>query len=154
MASCSGTSSETSHLQQIMDQRKRKRMLSNRESARRSRQRKQKQLDDLTAQLIQLSNDNGQIVSTVKCTSQLYLNIEAENSILRAQMVELNQRLKSLNDIINHLSPTSFDGGFETGEVGADFGAADHLNGFLMGNPWNLLYVNQSPIMASGDLFI
>lgn len=79
-------------------------MLSNRESARRSRLRKQTHLDDLTAQVSQLRSQNSQIVTTVGVTTQQYLKVEAENSVLRAQMDELSNRLQSLNDIINCLS--------------------------------------------------
>lgn len=87
--------------------RKRKRMLSNRESARRSRQRKQQHLDDLTAQVSQIKSQNGQILASINATTQLYLNVDAENSVLRAQLDELSNRLQSLNDIINCLTSPS-----------------------------------------------
>ncbi|KAE8729035.1 putative HIT-type Zinc finger family protein [Hibiscus syriacus] len=79
-------------------------MESNRESARRSRMRKQKHLDDLTAQVTQLAKENNQILTTITFTTQHYLNIEAENSVLRAQMMELSQRLDSLNEILHFLN--------------------------------------------------
>ncbi|XP_022772147.1 bZIP transcription factor 44-like [Durio zibethinus] len=132
-------------LHQLMDQRKRKRMESNRESARRSRMRKQKHLDDLVAQMTQLGKDNDQILTSINFTTQHYLNIEAENSVLRAQMTELSQRLDSLNEILNYLSsPTTNNGvyeieGFETSP-----------DSFI--NPFNLPYFNQT-IMASADIF-
>ncbi|XWS21027.1 hypothetical protein CRYUN_Cryun30bG0019800 [Craigia yunnanensis] len=132
-------------LHQLMDQRKRKRMESNRESARRSRMRKQKHLDDLVAQVSQLKNDNNQILTSINFTTQHYLNIEAENSVLRAQMMELSQRLDSLNEILNYLnSPTTSNGvyeteGFETSPVSFT-------------NPFSLPYLNQT-IMASADIF-
>ncbi|KAA8531920.1 hypothetical protein F0562_006363 [Nyssa sinensis] len=152
MASSSGTSSGTSQLQNsgseedlqhMVDQRKRKRMISNRESARRSRMRKQEHLDGLTAQSGQLRNENNHILTNMSITNQLYLNIEAENSVLRAQMAELTHRLQSLNEIINYLNSNN-NGFFETE------GAQINENGFLNLNPWNLLSVNQ-PIMASAD---
>ncbi|PPS05943.1 hypothetical protein GOBAR_AA14710 [Gossypium barbadense] len=100
MASSSGTSSGSStmvtnsgsdeDLQALMNERKRKRMISNRESARRSRMRKQKHLDDLVAQVSQLQNENHQILTRVSITTQRYLNVEAENSVLRAQANELS----------------------------------------------------------------
>ncbi|KAK8364363.1 hypothetical protein V6Z12_A03G225400 [Gossypium hirsutum] len=102
MASSSGTSSGSStmvtnsgsdeDLQALMNERKRKRMISNRESARRSRMRKQKHLDDLVAQVSQLQNENHQILTRVSITTQRYLNVEAENSVLRAQANELSHR--------------------------------------------------------------
>lgn len=79
MASSSGTSSESiqiqnsgseEDLQALMKQRKQKRMLSNRESARRSRLRKQKHLDDLTAQVDQIKKENGQIMRTLNVATQ------------------------------------------------------------------------------------
>ncbi|KAJ6402837.1 hypothetical protein OIU84_014861 [Salix udensis] len=113
MASSSGTSSGSpliqnsgseEDLQALMDQRKRKRMISNRESARRSRMRKQKHLDDLTAQVSQLRKENHQIITSINITTQRYLNVEADNSILRVQISQLSKRLESLNDIIGFLN--------------------------------------------------
>ncbi|WOK92556.1 bZIP transcription factor 11-like [Canna indica] len=142
MASPSGTSSGSSlhqnsgseeDLQALMDQKKQKRMISNRESARRSRMRKQKLLDDLTSQLHQLQEENSKILTSLTLTTQHYFAVEAENSILRTQMMELSSRLRSLSDILHCLSGTS-NGGL--------------CDGFI--NPWNLVCMNQ-PIMASAD---
>ncbi|KAL0384060.1 UNVERIFIED_CONTAM: bZIP transcription factor 44 [Sesamum radiatum] len=114
MDSSSGISSNSSGLQNsgseedlqlLMDQRKRKRMISNRESARRSRLRKQKHLDDLMAQVSQLRKENHQILTGLNLTTQQYLNVESENAILRAQAAELSHRLQSLNEIVSFLSP-------------------------------------------------
>ncbi|XP_062177599.1 bZIP transcription factor 44-like [Alnus glutinosa] len=154
MASSSGTSSGTSLIQNsgseedlkgLMDQRKRKRMISNRESARRSRMRKQKHVDDLMAQVAQLRKDNHQIISNVHITSQHFLNIEAENSILRAQVGELSQRLQSLNEIITFLNNSN--GVFGAGETST---FAEPIYTFM--NPLNFSYSNQ-PIMAAADMF-
>ncbi|MBA0842991.1 hypothetical protein Goarm_000219, partial [Gossypium armourianum] len=111
MGSLSGTSSGASTVTQVseelqallMEERKRKRKVSNRESARRSRMRKKKHLDDLTAELTQLREDNHQIILSLNITSQRYLHVEAENSVLRAQTNELSRRLQSLEDIITFL---------------------------------------------------
>uniref|UniRef100_A0A5B6Z909 BZIP domain-containing protein n=1 Tax=Davidia involucrata TaxID=16924 RepID=A0A5B6Z909_DAVIN len=150
MASSSGTSSASfllqnsgseEDLQQLMDQRKRKRMLSNRESARRSRMRKQKHLDDLMAQLAQLRKENNHIITSMNVTTQQYLNIESENSILRAQVAELSNRLESLNEINSFVNASN--GGFGT--------VTEATDGYFTNNPWNYLYLNQ-PIMASADM--
>ncbi|XP_022766509.1 bZIP transcription factor 44-like [Durio zibethinus] len=132
-------------LRQLMDQRKRKRMESNRESARRSRMRKQKHLDDLVAEVTQLRKDNNQILTSINFTNQHYLNIDTENSVLRAQVMELSQRLDSLNEILNYLNPpTASNGLYETEPFET---SADSFT-----NPFNLPYLNQ-PIMASADFF-
>lgn len=156
MASSSGASSgigmiqssgsEEGHDQQIMDQRKRKRMVSNRESARRSRMRKQNHLDNLIEQQSQLRKENNNILSSMNVSTQLYLNVEAENSILRAQMAELGQRLQSLNDIINCINTIDSDFGIDDiDQIGED--------SFM--DMWNSSYMNQPSIMASSaDMFM
>lgn len=157
MASSSGTSSGSStlqnsgsegDLQQAMNQKKLKRMQSNRESARRSRMRKQKHLDDLTAQVAQLQNENGQIVARLTLNTRDYLNVEAENSVLRTQMMELSNRLESLNEIISCMNSSNPITGFDQPQIHPDFD--------LFVKPWNnmdnMVYLSQ-PIMASADIF-
>ncbi|OMO75616.1 hypothetical protein COLO4_25979 [Corchorus olitorius] len=146
-------------LQALMDERKRKRMISNRESARRSRMRKQKHLDDLMGQVTQLRKENHEIMTRINLTTQHYMNVEAENSVLRAQANELSHRLQSLNEIISFLNGSNsndhnnnnFDAhedlsSTSTSLIGFPEPAADSC--FL--NPFNLAYLNQ-PIMASAD---
>lgn len=156
MASSSGNSSAPTQnsgsegdLQVLMDQRKRKRMQSNRESARRSRLRKQKHLDDLMGQVTQLSKDNNQILTSINITTQHFKNVEAENSILKAQVVELSQRLESLNGILNFINTTSSVGGVY-GTPQNTTAAAASADSFM--NPLTLPYHNQ-PITASADMF-
>lgn len=139
-------------VQLLMDQRKRKRMISNRESARRSRMRKQKHLDDLMAQVNQLKTENEHIMTSMSVTTQHYLSIESENSILAAQMAELSNRLQSLNEIITFLDASNAN--LETVQdhnysVFAE-PTCDHF--INMNNPMNYIYANQHPIMASADM--
>ncbi|CAA2996286.1 bZIP transcription factor 11-like [Olea europaea var. sylvestris] len=152
MASSSGTSSGSlelqnsgfeEDLQKLMDQKKRKRMISNRESARRSRLRKQKQLDDLMAKVAQFGNENNQIITRMNFTTQLYLNIEAENSILRAQTAELSHRLQSLNEILNFLNANN--GGYGIEE---NYSIAESA---YMNQSCNSHFVNQQPIVGMAD---
>ncbi|CAL0329254.1 unnamed protein product [Lupinus luteus] len=155
MASSSGTSSGSSLLQNsgseenlvsLIDQRKRKRMLSNRESARRSRMRKQKHLDDLVLQVDQLRKENHQILATLNITTQQYLSVEAENSVLRAQVGELSHRLESLNEIIDFLNART--GVFGASAASGNFNIEPNDNFF---NPMNMAYMHQ-PIMASSEM--
>ncbi|XP_010533482.1 PREDICTED: bZIP transcription factor 44-like [Tarenaya hassleriana] len=130
----------------LIEERKWKRKLSNRESARRSRMRKQKHLDDLTAQIANLRKENGQIIAGITVATQHYIVLEAENSVLRAQLLELNHRLQSLNEIVEFIDAAGCPGG------GAE---ADLLEGVVV-NTLNLGFFNQvPPIMAAtaADIF-
>ncbi|MED6141080.1 hypothetical protein PIB30_099797 [Stylosanthes scabra] len=164
MASSSGTSSGSStlvlqnsgseeELQALMDQKKRKRMISNRESARRSRMRKQKHLDDLVSQVAQLRKENQQILTSVNITTQQYLSVESENSVLRAQVEELSHRLDSLNEIIDFLNANNTStNGAVYGGGGASLGPLfmeSPANSFF-NNSLNMAFLNQ-PIMASAS---
>lgn len=149
-----------------MDQRKRKRMISNRESARRSRMRKQKHLDDLMAQVGQLRKENNQIVTAMNVTTQQFLNVEAQNSILRAQVAELSHRLEALNEIVTFLNANNGGFAFEEEEQPNYSSSSSYNNtinnfphnespppdAFFMtnNNSWNFLYANQ-PIMTSAS---
>ncbi|XP_038883239.1 bZIP transcription factor 44-like isoform X2 [Benincasa hispida] len=104
-------------------ERKRRRMQSNRESARRSRLRKQKHLDDLTDQVNRLKKHNNEMVANMNVATNLYVSLEVENSILRTQMLELTYRLQSLNDIVMFINSMEV---FETFSFEVD----DLNNGF------------------------
>ncbi|RAL47349.1 hypothetical protein DM860_013314 [Cuscuta australis] len=137
-----------------MDERKRRRMESNRESAKRSRMRKQKHLDDLTAQVGHLRSENAHILKNIDLVTRHYLGVESENSVLKAQAMELNQRLESLNEMISFGSIFDFDFDFDSSAevvvhhhqpgLGPGTGLVD---GFVT-NPW--MHMNQ-PILASPD---
>nr|KAJ0227188.1 hypothetical protein LSAT_V11C100029690 [Lactuca sativa] len=130
--------------------RRKKRMILNRESARRSRKRKQKHLDDLKSQLNQLRNENNQIISSVSITTQHYISVEAENSVLRAQVAELSHRLQSLNEMIAFMyQPVDTGCRFEDEQYGSG-GGTEFVDEF-MNNSLSYLYANQ-PIMASADM--
>ncbi|MED6158046.1 hypothetical protein PIB30_029100 [Stylosanthes scabra] len=147
----SGSGSEGDPQQHIMDQRKRKRMQSNRESARRSRMRKQQHLDSLISQADELKKENSQISTSIGITTELYLNIESDNAILRAQMAELTNRLNSLNDIINYMNSSMSITTTTTNNhhfLAATHHEAQetHFNDCGFMDPWNSLAANQ-PIM-------
>ncbi|KAG6513958.1 bZIP transcription factor 11-like [Zingiber officinale] len=149
MASPCGTSSGSSllqnsascevDLQALMDHKRQKRKISNRESARRSRMRKQKHLEDLTAQVKQMRKENSQALTQLTLTTQQYFVVEAENSVLRAQLMELTRRLQSLNEFLLRLN--------ENSHISSGLLCDAPQNNENFNTPWNW-YMNQ-PIMAS-----
>ncbi|KAG1326188.1 bZIP transcription factor 53 [Cocos nucifera] len=95
------TSGSEEDAQLMVDERKRKRMLSNRESARRSRMRKQQHLDDLLSQVTRLKEEKSQILMQVNLFTEQYARLESENMVLRTQVMELTDRLRSLNSVLH-----------------------------------------------------
>jgi hypothetical protein len=82
------------------DDRKRKRMQSNRDSARRSRMKKQLHLDTLISEAACLKTDSADMEAKINLTTQQYVMVEKENQVLRARHAELAERLHSLNSIL------------------------------------------------------
>jgi len=104
-ASSQGTRSSRSEedspdLRAQMEKRRKRRKESNRESARRSRVRKQQHLDDLSSQVDQLKNQNQQLRMALSMTTQNLVAVEAQNSVMQTQKVELESRLCALGEII------------------------------------------------------
>ncbi|KAM7276301.1 hypothetical protein ACFE04_018167 [Oxalis oulophora] len=101
------SSSESQPPEAPVDDRKRKRMVSNRESARRSRMRKQKQLEDLMAEMSRLQNENSAITQRINGTSQQYVEVESANNVLRVQAMELTDRLRTYNSVLQIVEDVS-----------------------------------------------
>jgi len=98
---CNSASDELEEQQHIInDERRERRMLSNRESARRSRMRKQKHLDELRAQVAHMRAENRQILSSFDILTQRYRQVLEENSLLKTETLELSQRLHQLQQAI------------------------------------------------------
>ncbi|KAK4773721.1 hypothetical protein SAY87_028740 [Trapa incisa] len=152
----SGGNSEELHTA-VMDQRKRKRMISNRDSARRSRMKKQKRLNDLNVELAHLGVENGRLAAAVGATAQRYLALEAENSILRAQVAELTFRLESLNEIINCISSPSFFLPEDDALIGSDgsFTMNNYEYDIINNNRWNeSIFQATQPLVAPADILM
>lgn len=90
-----------------MDERKRKRMISNRESARRSRMKKQQHMDEMLKEVNELKSQNSGLSQKTDVVSQLYIGVESENNVLRAQVIELTDRLRSLNSVLQFMQDSS-----------------------------------------------
>lgn len=124
----------------VMDQRKRKRMESNRQSARRSRMRKQQHLDELIGQVAQLQGDNARVATQIDAYAQQFAGLDSENAVLQAQVMELTERLHSLNSVLRLVEEFS----------GVAMDIPEIPDPLL--KPWQLPRPSQ-PITASADMF-
>ncbi|XP_051122403.1 basic leucine zipper 43-like [Andrographis paniculata] len=80
----------------IIDERKQRRMISNRESARRSRMRKQRHLDELWSQVLRLRNENHSLLSKLNDVSESHDRVVVENARLKEEASDLRQMLMDL----------------------------------------------------------
>ncbi|WOL15807.1 bZIP transcription factor 53-like [Canna indica] len=90
-----------------MDERKLKRMISNRESARRSRGRKKQHLEELTLRAALMQNEKNWMLKQLSEMSRRYLRLELENVNLRNQVTELTTRLNSLESLLGFIAEES-----------------------------------------------
>ncbi|KAE8661465.1 phytosulfokines 1-like [Hibiscus syriacus] len=90
---CTSTSDEAEEHQpsMIVDVRKQRRLISNRESARRSRMRKQKHLDELWSQVIRLRNENQNLTGKLNHVSEYHDQVVRENARLKEEASELRR---------------------------------------------------------------
>ncbi|XP_073311486.1 basic leucine zipper 43-like [Primulina huaijiensis] len=80
----------------VIDERKQRRKISNRESARRSRMRKQKHLDELWSQVIWLRSENNQLVDKLNHVSEDHGRVVQENAQLKEETSELRQMIANM----------------------------------------------------------
>lgn len=108
-----------------LDERKQKRMLSNRESARRSRLRKQQHLDELRAQVARMRAENTDMMARYGIASQRFLQITGENVVLRAHAADLSRKLHQ----VHHELATEHPNGLRP--LGIQTGQMDHFSAGL-----------------------
>lgn len=80
----------------IIDERKQRRMISNRESARRSRMRKQRHLDELWSQVLRLRTENNNLIDKLNHVSECHDRVLQENARLKEEASDLRQMLTDL----------------------------------------------------------
>lgn len=88
----SNSASDDGEEQQVMgvvDERKQRRMISNRESARRSRMRKQRHLDELWSQVVRLRTENRHLIDRLNDLSECHERVALENVKLKQEAEEL-----------------------------------------------------------------
>ncbi|CAL1381234.1 unnamed protein product [Linum trigynum] len=100
-SSCFGGSSSTSdeadeQQTRIVDERKQRRMISNRESARRSRMRKQRHLDELWSQVLRLRTDNHSLLDKLNHVTDCHDRALEEIDRLKQEASALRQMLTDL----------------------------------------------------------
>ncbi|KAL5057419.1 hypothetical protein RYX36_029023 [Vicia faba] len=77
-------------------------MLSNSKFARRSRMRKQKQIEDLTEEACRLKNENDRLKNNIKAAEDANAEMEETNSVVRVQTMELSDRMLFLNLMVEN----------------------------------------------------
>ncbi|XP_028786022.1 basic leucine zipper 43-like [Neltuma alba] len=93
----SSTSDEAEEKQTSMiDERKQRRMISNRESARRSRMRKQRHMDELWSQVVRLRTENHNLIHRLNHVSESHDRALQENVKLREEASDLRQMVADL----------------------------------------------------------
>ncbi|KAG2238783.1 hypothetical protein Bca4012_024122 [Brassica carinata] len=95
----STTSDEATEDIFVIDERKQRRMVSNRESARRSRMRKQRHLDELLSQVAWLRSENQQLLDKLNQASDSNELVIQENSSLKEENVELRRVITSMKKL-------------------------------------------------------
>ncbi|OIW12325.1 hypothetical protein TanjilG_32441 [Lupinus angustifolius] len=90
------SSNSTSDEADEQNLRKHRRMISNRESARRSRMRKKKHIDELWSQVMWLRNMNHKLLEKVNHVLECYDHAVQENAKLKEQTSELHQIIRDM----------------------------------------------------------
>jgi hypothetical protein len=84
----------------VIDERKRRRMISNRESARRSRMRKQRHVENLRNQLNKCRLENREMKNRLQFILYHLNRIRTENEWLRSERTVLNQKINNYTQIL------------------------------------------------------
>ncbi|CAI9115768.1 OLC1v1016760C1 [Oldenlandia corymbosa var. corymbosa] len=90
-----------------VDVKRIKRMVSNRESARRSRRRKQAHLAELEQQVEQLRGENGSLFKQLTDATQQYKDAATNNRVLKSDVEALRAKVKLAEDMVARCSLTS-----------------------------------------------
>lgn len=100
---------------------------------------KQQHLDELLLQVAQLKSENTQIMMQINLLSQQLLRLDGNNTVLRSQVAELTDRLRSLNSVLRFVEEFS----------GMSMDIPEIPDPLL--RPWQIPCPSQ-PIMASADM--
>ncbi|KAH7566723.1 hypothetical protein ACOSP7_023347 [Xanthoceras sorbifolium] len=84
----------------VIDERKRRRMISNRESARRSRMRKQKHLENLRNQVNRLKLENRELTNRLQIVMHHCQRVWTDNDRLQSEHIMLRKKLSEIRRIL------------------------------------------------------
>ncbi|XWS09025.1 hypothetical protein CRYUN_Cryun40dG0050500 [Craigia yunnanensis] len=84
----------------IIDERKRRSMISKRDSARRSRMRKRNHLENLRNEVNQLRIENQELNNRLRSVSQQYHRVRIDNDLLHSEYSMLQQELSDMRQIL------------------------------------------------------
>ncbi|XP_047313114.1 bZIP transcription factor 53-like [Impatiens glandulifera] len=93
-----------------IEERKKRRRISNRNSARKSRMKKQQQMDTLQIEITKMESEKVVLKEQIDLVAGNYFEMESENKVLKAQYDELTERLQSLNSFLKMIG---FVNGYE-----------------------------------------
>ncbi|KAK8635849.1 hypothetical protein V6N13_004564 [Hibiscus sabdariffa] len=95
---------ETTDNMDPADSKRARRMLSNRESARRSRRRKQAHMNELEAQVGQLRVEHSTLLKTLSDTNHKYDEAAVDNRILKADIETLRAKVKMAEETVKRVT--------------------------------------------------
>ncbi|KAL2905201.1 Basic leucine zipper 43 [Bienertia sinuspersici] len=112
MSSTSDESEEIHQTKMMIDERRQRRMISNRESARRSRMRKQRHLDELWSHVIRLRNENNNLVDKLTHVSESHDRVLQENVKLKEEAADLRQMISNMQLANSSTNTSPLNDGF------------------------------------------
>lgn len=128
MMSNNSASDEDHQQSMAIDERKQRRMISNRESARRSRMRKQRHLDELWSQVIRLRTDNHCLIDKLNRVSESHQLALKENAKLKEETSNLRQLISEIksnneenNNFLRELEDSISNSRSDSNLMGRDF---------------------------------
>ncbi|KAG2613498.1 bZIP transcription factor RISBZ5-like isoform X1 [Panicum virgatum] len=123
-----------------METKRIRRMVSNRESARRSRRRKQAQLSELESQVEQLKGENATLFKQLSEANLQFTTAVTDNRILKSDVEALRVKVKMAEDMVARSAMSCGLG---------DLGLAPYLNSRKMGQALNMLTATGLDLLGS-----